>query len=90
MAKEKVTVTLDADHLAGLRDLVGARSLSAGVSDAIAARLVQLRHQAAAGGSWLAEMEVTDGPVSGATMAYAEEAFAQLDATAVDPVRRTG
>ena len=89
MAKEKVTLPLNADHLAELRDLVGARSLSAGVSDAIAARLVQLRHQAAVG-SWPAEMEVTDGPVSVAAMAHAEEAFAQLDATAADPVRRTG
>ncbi len=87
--KEKVTLTLDPQDLAELRDLAGARSLSAGVSDAVAARLVQLPHETAVD-AWMAELEATDGPVSEAAMTYAEEAFAQLEATAADPVRRAG
>lgn len=92
MAKEKVTLTLDADNLAQLRNLVGNRSLSAGMDEALADRLAHLRHLAAVD-TWLAELEATDGPVSEAAMAYADETFAQWDATArtaADPVRRAG
>jgi hypothetical protein len=47
MAKEKVTLTLDAEKLAGLRALVGAKSLSASVDSAIGAHLARLQHLAA-------------------------------------------
>jgi hypothetical protein len=49
MAKEKVTLTLDAARLQELRDLVGSRSLSATVNDAVAAHVIRLRHLSAVG-----------------------------------------
>lgn len=56
MAKEKLTLTLDAEQVAALRELVGARSLSAGVDAAVAAYVTRMRHLAAVE-EWLAEME---------------------------------
>ena len=47
MAKEKVTLTLDAGRLAELRGRVGGRSVSAAVDAALAAYLDRLRHLAA-------------------------------------------
>ncbi len=62
MTKEKVTLTLDSQHLAELRALVGSRSLSASVDTALGAHLAHLRHLGALR-EWLAEMEDTDGPI---------------------------
>ncbi len=70
MAKEKVTLTLDADRLKELRALVGSRSLSAGVDAAIAAYLLRARHLAAVD-EWLAELEQEHGPVPPETLEWA-------------------
>lgn len=70
MAKEKVTLTLDADHLAALRARVGSRSLSAAVDAAVAAYLDHLVHLAAVD-EWLAELEAEHGPVPAETLEWA-------------------
>ena len=62
MAKAKVTLTLEAANLHELRALVGARSLSASIDDAIGA-YVQHRRQLGAIDVWLDEMERQHGPV---------------------------
>ncbi len=70
MAKEKVTLTLDADRLGELRALVGGRSLSAAVDAAVAAYLARLRHFAAVD-EWLVELEREHGPVPPETLEWA-------------------
>lgn len=70
MAKEKVTLTLDAENLAALRSLVGPRSLSASVDAAVTAHVARLRHLAAVD-EWLAEMERDHGPVPDETLEWA-------------------
>jgi hypothetical protein len=62
MAKEKVTLRLDASALAELRERVGPRSLSATVDAAVNAHLERMRHLAAVD-EWLLEMEREHGPV---------------------------
>jgi hypothetical protein len=63
MAKEKVTLTLNAAHLEELRQRVGARSLSATVDEAVRVYIDHMRHLEAVD-DWLAELEATDGPIS--------------------------
>lgn len=70
MAKEKVTLTLDADNLAALRTLVGARSLSASVDRAIAAHVARMKHLVAVD-AWLEELERAHGPVPPETLDWA-------------------
>jgi hypothetical protein len=70
MAKEKVTLTLDAGHLGELRRLAGARSLSAAVDRAVAAYLARARHLAAVD-EWQAELEREHGPVPPETLEWA-------------------
>lgn len=70
MAKEKVTLTLDAGQLAELRSLVSARSLSATVDQAVGLHLARLRHLRAVDG-WLAELEAEHGPVEPETVEWA-------------------
>jgi hypothetical protein len=70
MGKEKVTLTLDAEKLAGLRAIAGSKSLSASVDSAIGAHLARLRHLAAVD-QWLAEMEDKHGPVPPETLEWA-------------------
>ncbi len=70
MAKEKVTLTLDAENLAALRALVGARSLSASVDDAVASHVARLRHLAAVD-EWLAELDREHGSVPPETLEWA-------------------
>jgi len=70
MAREKVTLTLDAGNLAALRALVGARSLSAVVDAAVAERLARLVHQAGVDG-WLGELDQAHGPVPPETLEWA-------------------
>ncbi|MDY7103623.1 MAG: CopG family transcriptional regulator [Actinomycetota bacterium] len=70
MAKEKVTLTLDADQLAELRSLVDARSLSSTVDRAVGSYLYRLRHLRAVD-EWLAELEAEHGPVEPETLEWA-------------------
>lgn len=70
MAKEKVTLTLDAQNLAELRSLVGARSLSGAVDHAIAAHIARMKHLAAVD-DWLTELEREHGPIPPATLEWA-------------------
>ncbi|MGH2728345.1 MAG: CopG family transcriptional regulator [Actinomycetota bacterium] len=72
MAKEKVTLTLDGDRLAELRKLVGARSLSAAVDNAVNAYLARLRHLDAVD-EWLAELEREHGPIPPETLEWAAQ-----------------
>ncbi len=78
MAKEKVTLTLDADRLAELRKLVGARSLSASVDNAVNAYLARLRHLEAVD-DWLAEMEREHGPIPPETLEWAAQLVNEWD-----------
>ena len=78
MAKEKVTLTLDAAKLHELRALVGARSLSASINDAIGA-YVQHKRQLGAIDAWLAEMERQHGPVPVETLEWAARLVDQWD-----------
>jgi len=90
MAKEKVTLTLDADQLKELRRTVGARSLSAAVDSAVAAYLTRLRHLAAVD-DWLVELERQHGPVPSETLEWAAQLVEQWDAGASGrPRRRAG
>jgi hypothetical protein len=70
MAKEKVTLTLDSEHLAALRSLVGSRSLSASVDRAIAAHVDRMKHLAAVD-EWLEELEDAHGPIPTETLEWA-------------------
>lgn len=70
MAKEKVTLTLDAKNLAALRSLVGQRSLSATIDHAIAAHVARVKHLAAVD-DWLQELEAEHGPVPPETLDWA-------------------
>ena len=70
MPREKVTLTLNSDRLAELRQFVGARSVSAAVDSAVAAYVARLRHLAAVD-DWLAELERSRGPVPVETLDWA-------------------
>ncbi len=70
MAREKVTLTLDASLLDELRRISGARSLSAAVDRAVADYLGKWRHLAAVD-DWLAELEREHGPVPAETLEWA-------------------
>jgi hypothetical protein len=72
MARQKVTLTLDAALLEELRRLAGARSLSAAVDSAVAAYLARLRHLGAVD-EWLAELEREHGPVPAETLEWAAQ-----------------
>jgi len=80
MGKEKVTLSLDADQLAELRTLVGARSLSAAVDSAVASYLARVRHLHAVD-EWLAELERQHGPVPTETLEWAAQIVDQWSAT---------
>ncbi len=79
MAKEKVTLTLDAGNLAALRSLVGSRSLSSAIDAALAERVARLRHLAAVD-DWLAELDARHGPVPPETLDWAAQLVEQWDA----------
>lgn len=70
MVKQKVTVTLDGARLDELRSLVGSRSLSAAIDDALAAHLVRLRHLSAVD-EWLAELDAEHGAAPPETLEWA-------------------
>jgi hypothetical protein len=88
MAKEKVTLTLDTDRLQELRELVGARSLSAAVDDAVSAHVIRLRHLTAVD-EWLAELERAHGPIPPETLEWAAQIVERWDSGATRPARRT-
>jgi hypothetical protein len=87
MAKEKVTLTLDAARLQELRDLVGSRSLSAAVDDAVGAHLIRLRHLAAVD-DWLAELERSHGPIPPETLEWAAQIVERWESDKARPLRR--
>lgn len=80
MAKEKVTLTLDAGQLEELRRVSGARSLSAAVDNAVAGYLAKWRHLAAVD-DWLSELERVHGPVPTETLEWAAHVVERWDAT---------
>lgn len=84
MAKEKVTLTLDATRLRDLRDLVGSRSLSAAVDDAVAAHVARLRHLSAVD-DWLAELERTHGPIPPETLEWAAQIVERWESSTTPP-----
>jgi hypothetical protein len=79
MAKEKVTLTLDAAQVDELRRLVGARSLSAAVDSAVFAYLAKWRHLTAVD-EWLAELEREHGPVPPETLEWAAQVVERWEA----------
>lgn len=79
MTKQKVTLTLDGDRLAELRSIVGARSLSAAVDDAITRYLARIRHLNAVD-EWLAELERSYGPIPPETLEWAAQVLDSWDA----------
>jgi predicted transcriptional regulator len=90
MAKEKVTLTLDADQLDELRRRVGARSLSAAVDKAVAVYLTRMRHLAAID-DWLADLERQHGPVPNETLEWAAQLVEEWDKSrSPQPKRRAG
>jgi hypothetical protein len=84
-----VTLTLDSAQLRELRELVGARSLSAAVDSAILAYLVRVRHLAAVD-EWLAELEREYGPVPPETLDWAAKLVDAWDAGRPKKRRRAG
>jgi hypothetical protein len=70
VAKEKVTLTLNAENLAALRQLVGSRSLSAAIDQAVAWHVSRLKHLSAVD-EWLVELERQHGPVPPETLEWA-------------------
>jgi hypothetical protein len=88
MAKEKVTLTLDTDRLQELRELAGARSLSAAVDDAVGAHVIRLRHLTAID-DWLAELERAHGPIPPETLEWAAQIVERWDSGATRPARRS-
>lgn len=89
MAKEKVTLTLDAVNLEELRALVGSRSLSAAVDAALGAYLVRRRHLLAVD-QWLADQEQEHGPVPPETLEWAASLVGEWEAKRVPRGRRAG
>lgn len=87
MAKEKVTLTLDAERLAELRRLVGARSLSSAVDSAVAAYLARARHLASVD-DWLAELEREHGAIPTETLEWAAQLVEQWDKARSRPSKR--
>lgn len=87
MAKEKVTLTLDAAQLEELRTIAGARSLSAAVDNAVAAYLAKWRHLAAVD-DWLTELEREHGPVPAETLEWAAQLVERWDADRTAPTKR--
>lgn len=81
MAKEKVTLTLDAGNLGELRSRLGSRSLSAAVDAAVEAYLTRLRHLAAVD-DWLAELERQHGPVPAETLEWAAKLVTEWESGA--------
>lgn len=80
MPREKVTLTLDVKNLMELRSLVGARSVSAAVDNAVLAYVARLRHLRAVD-DWLADLEREYGPIPTETLDWAARLVAGWDAS---------
>ena len=89
MPREKTTLTLDAYNLRELRQLVGARSLSAAVDSAVLAYLGRLRHLAAVD-EWLVELERAHGPVPRETLEWAAKLADEWESGRATRRRRAG
>lgn len=89
MPRQKITLTLPAETLDELRQLVGARSLSATVERALDDHLVRLRHLAAVD-EWLVEMEREHGSVQPQTLEWAARLVGEWDAGRRRRTRRAG
>lgn len=89
MAREKVTLTLDAEDMAELRERVGSRSLSAAVNSAVRAYLDRLRHLAAVD-DWLEELEREHGPIPPETLEWAARLVDDWDSRGHRGDRRVG
>lgn len=89
MPKAKVTLTLSTEKLEALRELVGARSLSAAVDQAVAVHLERLRHLAAVD-EWLVEMEREHGPIPPATLEWAASLVENWETARNSRSRRVG
>jgi hypothetical protein len=87
VAKEKITLTLDAEQVEELRRIAGARSVSAAVDSAVAAYLTKWRHLAAVD-DWLAELEREHGPVPPETLEWAAQLVDRWDARRAQPSKR--
>ena len=87
MAKEKITLTLDAGQLEELRAIAGARSLSAAVDNAVTAYLAKWRHLAAVD-DWLTDLEREHGPVAAETLEWAAQLVERWDAGRTTPPKR--
>lgn len=87
MAREKITLTLDAARLGELRRVAGARSLSAAVDSAIDAQLARLRHLEAVD-EWLIELERQHGPIPSETMEWAARIVDRWEANRARPAGR--
>ena len=87
MAKETITLTLDAGQLEELRTIAGARSLSAAVDNAVAAYLAKWRHLAAVD-DWLTDLEREHGPVATETLEWAAQLVERWDAGRATPPKR--
>lgn len=82
MAKQKITVTVDADLVSAIRSEHG-ESLSAVVNAALVEE-VDRRARRAALGRLLAEWDAAVGPVSTEAAAMASAAFDELDVNATN------
>jgi hypothetical protein len=89
MARERVTLTLEREQLQQLRELVGARSLSAAVDNSISTYLARLRHLAAVD-EWLVELEREHGPVPPETLDWAAQLVEQWESGRRPRKRRAG
>jgi hypothetical protein len=89
MPREKVTLTLESENLKALRELVGARSLSASVDNAVRAYVARLRHLTAVD-EWLAEMERELGPVPSETLEWAAKLVDEWQSARTKRGRRAG
>jgi hypothetical protein len=87
MAKGKVTLSLDTDSLQELREIVGARSLSAAVDDAVGVLVARLRHLAAVD-KQLAELERAYGPTPPETLEWAAQIVERWESAGSRPARR--
>ena len=80
MAKQKVTLRLDADQLAELRALIDPGSLSASVDEAISAHLTEVRH-ARSTDQWLQGLVDEHGPMPEEATDWAAGVFNEWQAT---------
>jgi len=89
VAKEKVTLTLNAATLASLRKLVGNRSLSAEIDRAVSERIARLQHLAAVD-ELLGELDAVHGPVPAETLDWAAKEVADWASPSTPKRRRAG